>query len=520
MQTSNKRLVTLALIISSIITLTGCANIKESSNYETYELKYLVNLSNVAEEESNQKLQDLKKVLKNKLKKFDVDDVSIDTFEEEDSKYISVNFGTIDKINEIKQTLEENYNFSIKKKIEKSENYEEEIKNQASELLEKLQEGAPFETTIQNTVLGNNGNISYFEADWMYNDEIKDVFAEVLPDMNPGEIYSELIEYEEQPFVLSPPTKITSIIKLFDKRTNERIEATPKQVGVSHILIAFKDATRASEDIERSKEEAEIIANEVKAKIEAGDDFAQLAEDYSDDNSNKDSGGELGTPAGNGVYVEEFESAALEMEEEGEISQIVESPFGYHIIKATSITPAEEESSIEEQSKFGVMFFALVPPEWETTELTHEYLKKVDIMYTEDYDPYLILTFDAKGKDLLEKITEENMDNILGIFAGNNLITSFTVKEVNSNGKLRILRPSKTEEADYLKAKLETDPLPVPIMFKSISRDSDKETDIKENDISEEENSVDDGNNDKNGTNEPGEDDELGGDNEDNGDEE
>lgn len=473
---SQKRTLALVLIVSSIIVLTGCSNIKESSNYETHNLKYLVNLSDVEDDAKEQKLKDLGKVLTKRLKKFDVDDISIDFFEEKDMQYISVNFGTTDDINQIKGELQENFAFNLKKKIEKSENYEEEIRNQAQEMLQMLTKGAPFETTAQNAVLEGNQNIAYYETDWMYQDEIKNVFTEVLFEMDPGDIYEDLIEYEEQPFVLSPPTKIASILKLFDKRVHERVLSSPKQVGVDHILIAFQGATKASEEIERTKVEAENIANSIKEKLDSGEDFAQLAGEYSDDMSNKDSGGELGTPAGNGVYVEEFEEAALELDKEGAISEIVESPFGFHIIKATSIIPAEEESSMENQAKFGVIFFAMVAPEWENTELTYEHLKSVDLMYNEEYDPYLILTFDQKGKQLLEEITENNMDNVLGVFAGKNMVTSFTVKDINSDGKLRILRPSKTEEADYLKEKLSMEPLPVPIILKPTTEEDNDQT--------------------------------------------
>lgn len=460
------RLTAFALIAASTITLAGCANITESQNYETHSLKYLVNLSDVEEEEINQHLNKLERVLRKRLNQFDVAEVEFEIFEKENFHYVYINFGTINDIREIQNSLQSNNTFILKKKIAKSENYEEEIREKAQDILEELLAGARFEITAQNAVLKSTENVAYSETDWMYEDEIRSVFSEVLINMEPNEICEELVEYEEQTFVLAPPTKIVTILKLFDRQTTERVHSSPKQVNVSHILIAFKDATRASEEIERSSEEAESRAKEVKEKLDAGEDFAALAAEYSDDLSNRDSGGELGTPAGNGVYVEEFENAALSLEEEGEISDIVESPFGYHIIKANSITPAEEESSMEEQFRFGVVFFPLTPPEWEATDLTHEHLDKVEVMYTEEYDPYVLLTFNRLGREVLEEITEENMDNILGIFAGRNQITSFTVKDVNTEGRLRILRPSKTEEADSLKDHLTIEPLPVPIIFK------------------------------------------------------
>jgi parvulin-like peptidyl-prolyl isomerase len=474
MKSAIKHLAAISLALFVIVFLSGCADITKSSKYETYDLKFLVNSSKVEEGQKQQKIDELKEVFKQRLNKFDTAEVKMEKSEENDSTYITLHLGTIDEINEIANYLQQNDTFALKKKIEKSGNYEEEIKNRAKETLEELKNGAPFETTAQNMVLENPENIIYSETGWMYKDEIKDVFTEVLFEMEPGEIYPDLIEYEEKPFVLAPPVKIAAILKLYDKRTHERVDSTPKQVEVSHILIAFEDAMRASEDVERSKEEAYERADEVLQKINSGEDFSELAAEYSDDLSNKDAGGELGTPAGSDVYVEQFENAALELSEEGEVSEITETPFGYHIIKANSVTEAKEESSMEQQVKFGVLFFALRPAEWAETKLDHEYLEDIEIIYTEDYDPYLLLKFNEEGENLLEQITEQNMDNILGIFAGKQLITSFTVKEVNVDGELKILRPSTTEEADELLEILTKEPLPVPVILKDTEGDEEE----------------------------------------------
>jgi len=107
----------------------------------------------------------------------------------------------------------------------------------------------------------------------------------------------------------------------------------PKEVAARHILIAYKGSERAGDDITRSKEEAKKRAEEVLAKVKAeGADFAALAKEYSDGPS-KTKGGDLGTFE-KGAMDKKFEEAAWKLDVDG-ISDIVETPFGFHIIQRT-----------------------------------------------------------------------------------------------------------------------------------------------------------------------------------------
>jgi peptidyl-prolyl cis-trans isomerase C len=113
----------------------------------------------------------------------------------------------------------------------------------------------------------------------------------------------------------------------------------PEQVHARHILIAVGEgADQAAKDTAKKK------ADDLLAQIKGGADFAELAKKSSDDSS-AESGGDLG-PIARGQTVKPFEDAAFALKA-GEVSGVVESPFGYHIIKVEERqggAPVSEES--------------------------------------------------------------------------------------------------------------------------------------------------------------------------------
>jgi hypothetical protein len=110
-------------------------------------------------------------------------------------------------------------------------------------------------------------------------------------------------------------------------------KAMPAKISARHVLIQWMGAEHASNSVVRSKEQAFTLAKEIHRRALAHEDFSRLAVEYSDEPNAAQRGGSLGR-FGHGTMVHEFEDVAFKLDV-GQISEVVESPFGYHVIQRT-----------------------------------------------------------------------------------------------------------------------------------------------------------------------------------------
>jgi NIMA-interacting peptidyl-prolyl cis-trans isomerase 1 len=109
--------------------------------------------------------------------------------------------------------------------------------------------------------------------------------------------------------------------------------SAPDTIIAQHILVAYRSARRAPKGVTRSKADAKARATEALAKIRSGTAFEDAVSEYSDDAGSADRMGSVGKfhrdqmdPA--------FSAAAFALRV-GQVSDVVETPFGFHIIKRT-----------------------------------------------------------------------------------------------------------------------------------------------------------------------------------------
>jgi peptidyl-prolyl cis-trans isomerase C len=118
--------------------------------------------------------------------------------------------------------------------------------------------------------------------------------------------------------------------KFYDENSDQM--KRPEQAHVSHILVKAEAGSTPE-----AREQAKAKAEDLHQRVLKGEDFAMLARENSDDPGSKANGGDLSWMS-RGQTVPPFEEAAFALKP-GEVSDVVETRFGYHIIKLAEIRP-------------------------------------------------------------------------------------------------------------------------------------------------------------------------------------
>jgi hypothetical protein len=108
------------------------------------------------------------------------------------------------------------------------------------------------------------------------------------------------------------------------------VEPPPEWIAAQHILVTYKGAKGAPKGVTRSKAEAKKRAEEAADRAKQGD-FSALVKEYSEDSGTLDRQGNLGK-FNREKMVKPFSDAAFVLKV-GEVSAVVETPFGFHVIK-------------------------------------------------------------------------------------------------------------------------------------------------------------------------------------------
>jgi peptidyl-prolyl cis-trans isomerase D len=136
-------------------------------------------------------------------------------------------------------------------------------------------------------------------------------------------------------YLLFDPSRYEADLRTFSEadmdryyRRNLELFEVEEQVKAAHILLRVEENSD-SDTLNRRRE----LAQNIRQQLREGADFAQLVKLHSDDTASAADGGELGY-FGRGMMVSTFEAAAFALRP-GQISDVVQTPFGFHIIKVT-----------------------------------------------------------------------------------------------------------------------------------------------------------------------------------------
>lgn len=186
-----------------------------------------------------------------------------------------------------------------------------------------------------------------------------------------AELHAKMTEEATAQAVLEHELKVTvteDAVKKFYDENPARFEE-PEMVRASHILLSTLDSTTRQPLSDDKKAAKRKQAEDLLKRARAGEDFAKLAQEHSEDPGSKDKGGEYTFPRGQ--MVPEFEAAAFSMNT-NQISDIVTTQFGYHIIKLSEKIPAHkvELAKVSDDLKEGLK-------RREIEKLMPDYMKKL-----------------------------------------------------------------------------------------------------------------------------------------------
>ena len=234
----------------------------------------------------------------------------------------------------------------------------EAIENEAVSLLERLENGESFEKLAASYSAGQKALEGGFLG-WRTSAELPSLFAEVVSGLTVGEV--------------AQPVRSGAgfhILKLTEKRGN-----TVKfldQTLARHILVQPSEI--------RTENQAEVLINDIYKRLKEGEDFKQLARQFSEDPGSKMDGGELGW-SNPGDYDPAFEMT-LNATEIGQLSEPIKSSFGWHIIEV--MDRRNEDVSQEEQKNraYQIIFKRKFDQELQSTLIELRAEAYVDIKLT------------------------------------------------------------------------------------------------------------------------------------------
>jgi protein-export membrane protein SecD len=295
------------------------------------------------------------------------------------------------------------------------------------------------ETTQLPTGTSTTGDLGFIKDKEAY----REIFDAVKTDA-PGTVH---------PSVISTPRY--DIVAKVDETKDAGME-----IHAYHMLISFAGATNSTSTA--TKEDARRTIEAIKKQATPAN-FITLAKQYSQEPGAGESGGDLDW-FGKGVMVESFEAPAFALAK-GQISDVVESQFGYHLIYKADERPLRDVRVHASFFKKTVESDILPPSDgFKNTELTGKNLKRAQLAFDPQSGASQVsLVFDDEGAKLFAEITKRNIGKPIAIYLDNQPISVPTVNTEITGGQAVITGSFTIAEAKLLAQRMNAGALPVPI---------------------------------------------------------
>ncbi len=280
----------------------------------------------------------------------------------------------------------------------------------ASAILDSIKNGASFEEMARvhsdDKFSGTNGGDIYFVTAGILPYEFEDAMYQ----LQAGEIYPE-------------PLKTRYGYHLI--KVTERQPRIPK-IRARHILFSYMN-----KDGEVDSAAAKQTADSVLAMIRAGEDFDRLVPKYSDDTGTKDKVGDLGFFERR-MMVKEFDEVAFNLEV-GEVSDIVQTNFGYHIIK---LMEKAEMPSFEDDRENLKNLYVKQRAQADREVLIDSLKAKYNYTLNQDAVDYLIENSDSLRFGMVHPKLSEIGDRILFTYSNSQVNIATFLESANQNSKV------------------------------------------------------------------------------------
>ncbi|GMU25489.1 MAG: protein translocase subunit SecD [Candidatus Uhrbacteria bacterium] len=418
-------------------------------------LEYVADLSNVPLDQRGDAMDGARDVIERRVNQMGVSEPLVQTAKAGDQWRLTVELAGIRDVNQAINMIGETPILEFRIQNEQANRGLTEEEQQmlleankakrelAEEIFKRAQAGDPIQSLSEEysddeTIRAAGGDLG-----WVLDQRQYIKLKELGQDLNPGDAYPMMVD-DGQNFYIA--------------QVEEKKDAG-QEIRASHLLIQWEGSEQSAQS--RTKELALELMEKIKSEVTPAN-FEEKVMEYSDEPGADKTAGDLDYFR-RGDMVPPFEDAAFALTK-GAVSDIVETQFGFHLIKKT------DERSVSDLRVRAVVLRQMTAADilntepWVRTELTGKQLKRAVL----DFDPQtgapiVVLDFDSEGTALFAKMTKDNIGKPIAIYLDGSPISIPTVQTEITGGQAVISGSFTVNEAKLLAQRLQAGALPVPI---------------------------------------------------------